>query len=585
MAKSYVSHIKAGRTTPQTKRARQDQIKNRAGGYGFQVDIWGRLQRFLILGCDGGTYYAGEKELVFENYDVLNECLKADYARTINTIVEISKGGRAVKNAPAVFALAVAAAFGNDDAKAMAYKVMPEVSRYSTDFFTFIANVIALKSGKKGMGLRRAICRWYNEKNPVQLAYQLCKYPGRSVNGKRWAHGDLLRLARPTKGRGKSAGRNGRVMTIPTDDHATLYQYATHGVTTSAEAKALAESAEKSGQRAKAVGISTQKLTALRDSKLKYVYGHEKAKIATSVKQIVDLVNEFKLTRESIPPQFRNELEVQRALLTDMPMTALIRNLGQYTSSGLLKPLGDETALVVEKIGDTEVLKKARVHPMTIMLALKIYQKGSGYRSTWKPVSQIVEAMEDAFYASFEYVEPTGKKYLVASDSSGSMWWNDGAHKALWDTCGILSAEAAAVVAMAIGRSEKNAIVKTFASGMKDWNITRNDTLESAVRKLQATGFGGTDCAAPMKYAMANKLDVDVFVVLTDNETWAGDRHPFEALQQYRAKFNKDARLATLSFAATNVSIADPTDAGMIDFVGLDSNVPKLLAEFALGQV
>jgi hypothetical protein len=38
-------------------------------------------------------------------------------------------------------------------------------------------------------------------------------------------------------------------------------------------------------------------------------------------------------------------------------------------------------------------------------------------------------------------------------------------------------------------------------------------------------------------------LQVDCFVVLTDNETWAGDIHPVEALRQYRAKVGIPARL------------------------------------------
>ena len=43
--------------------------------------------------------------------------------------------------------------------------------------------------------------------------------------------------------------------------------------------------------------------------------------------------------------------------------------------------------------------------------------------------------------------------------------------------------------------------------------------------------FGGTDCALPMLYATRKRLPVDAFVVMTDNETWAGNIHPVEALR------------------------------------------------------
>jgi 60 kDa SS-A/Ro ribonucleoprotein len=48
------------------------QIKNRAGGYGFKLDDWGRLDRFLILGHEGGSYYATRKELSLETVDCLD---------------------------------------------------------------------------------------------------------------------------------------------------------------------------------------------------------------------------------------------------------------------------------------------------------------------------------------------------------------------------------------------------------------------------------------------------------------------------------------------------------------------------------
>ena len=50
--------------------------------------------------------------------------------------------------------------------------------------------------------------------------------------------------------------------------------------------------------------------------------------------------------------------------------------------------------------------------------------------------------------------------------------------------------------------------------------------------------MGGTDCALPMVYAKNKHLDVDVFIVYTDSETWFGKIHPTEALKQYRKVYN-----------------------------------------------
>ena len=39
------------------------QVLNEAGGYTWPVDKWARLDRFLILGSESGTYYIGPHEL------------------------------------------------------------------------------------------------------------------------------------------------------------------------------------------------------------------------------------------------------------------------------------------------------------------------------------------------------------------------------------------------------------------------------------------------------------------------------------------------------------------------------------------
>lgn len=97
--------------------------------------------------------------------------------------------------------------------------------------------------------------------------------------------------------------------------------------------------------------------------------------------------------------------------------------------------------------------------------------------------------------------------------------------------------------------------------------------------------MGGTDCAQPMLYAKAKKLKVDVFIVYTDNETWAGHTHPSKALRQYRDAMGIDARLIVCGMAANEFTLADPDDAGMLDIAGFDSAAPEIIRNFALGEI
>jgi len=52
-----------------------NQVPNSAGGHSFEVDIWTRLNRFLILGTEGGTYYIRQKELTKKNAKSIKKCI------------------------------------------------------------------------------------------------------------------------------------------------------------------------------------------------------------------------------------------------------------------------------------------------------------------------------------------------------------------------------------------------------------------------------------------------------------------------------------------------------------------------------
>ena len=71
----------------------------------------------------------------------------------------------------------------------------------------------------------------------------------------------------------------------------------------------------------------------------------------------------------------------------------------------------------------SERIRRARVHPVALLAALRTYAAGRGARgrSEWSPVREVVDALDAAFYAAFESVEPAGKRLLLALDVSGSM--------------------------------------------------------------------------------------------------------------------------------------------------------------------
>ena len=152
---------------------------------------------------------------------------------------------------------------------------------------------------------------------------------------------------------------------------------------------------------------------------------------------------------------------VWRALLERMPMTALVRYLGKLTAVGVLKPLGDELQLVLSALGDAERIRKARLHPLAILLALRTYAQGRGDKGelAWEPVQQVIDALNAAFYTAFANVEPTGKRMLLALDVSGSMAGGGIAGTSLTPR------EGSAAMALMTAATEENYHIVGFTAG------------------------------------------------------------------------------------------------------------------------
>ena len=154
-----------------------NQVPNSAGGYAWQLDDWARLDRFLVLGCEGGTYYVGERELTIENATNVARCITADGPRTVARIVDISEAGRAPKNDPAIFSLAMCAKLGDEATRRAAYAALPRVCRIGTHLMHFAE--YAQGFGGWGRGMRKAVGSWFNAKPATDLAFQLAKYQSR----------------------------------------------------------------------------------------------------------------------------------------------------------------------------------------------------------------------------------------------------------------------------------------------------------------------------------------------------------------------------------------------------------------------
>src|SRR5579859_6545417 len=307
--KKYASTVST-RVTPQSEAIPDtDQVQNSAGGYSFKINPWKKLDRLLILGNEGGSYYASEEKMTKANAKNVIDLIKKDGVAVVKRIVEISDSGRAPKNDPAIFALALAAKFGNLETRRAAFQSLARVARIGTHLFSF-ADAIE-EFGGWSRGTRRAIQNWYLDKEPDDLAYQVVKYQQR--NGR--SHRDMLRLAH-------------LYAPVAANSHKGLVEYIRTGNTE----------------------FNTPKIIAATEL-VKYLDPDVKDK--DTVNTVLRFIETHNLPREVIPTQFLNLPEVWEALLQKMPMTAMIRNLATMTRIGLLTGNSDATQKVVAELSDT----------------------------------------------------------------------------------------------------------------------------------------------------------------------------------------------------------------------------------------
>jgi 60 kDa SS-A/Ro ribonucleoprotein len=110
-------------------------------------------------------------------------------------------------------------------------------------------------------------------------------------------------------------------------------------------------------------------------------------------------------------------------------------------------------------------------------------------------------------------------------------------------------------------------------------------TLEQFITATHAP-FGATDCSLPMRRAIQENLDVDVFIIMTDSETFAGPIHPQVALENYRVRANKpNAKLIVVGMTANCLTIADPNDHNTLNLAGFNAAMPEIIAMFVRGEL
>lgn len=512
----------ATKPTPQSRPLpgrEKEMEKNDAGGYGFIVNPMQRLRRFLILGTDGGTFYASESDLTKQNFQGVKDAIKQHGIVAVQEIVKVSQDGLAMRNKPALFALALAASADDVETRRAALNAVHLVARTGSDLLYFVSQVKAFRGW--GRALRRAIGNWFLRMPLDKLEVQAIKYRQREG----WALADLLRLSHPA--------------TEDAQRHA-VFKWLLKGNTE---------------------GVS---------DKLKFVTKPEDF-------DVIQMIKEHRLPREALRTEELKRVDVWHALLEDMPPHAMLRNLGKMTAIEALKPLAAPTKTVINTLMDAEFLKKSRMHPLAVLQARVVYGNGRGEKGslTWSPVTAIMNALDQAFYSAFDD-GISEKSAVIALDCSGSM-----TSERCLGVESMSASDGGAMLAMTLNRVFPNNQLVAFGTQLAMMNLSGQPSIGQV--KSGIPDMGGTDCSLPFQYCDQSKLDPDMIIVITDNESWAGKSHAVEIISKLRKK-KTDMKVVLVAMTAIRTSIVD-NDPRNLEVVGFDASMAKLIVEFAEGKV
>jgi 60 kDa SS-A/Ro ribonucleoprotein len=541
-------------TTPQTQPipGRTDQVRNNAGGYVYAKDLWTQAEDFMLLGTSGGTYYHGEDRLTAQNADTIFQAIAGDGPRLVRLAHDVTTGRppRAPKPRPALFALAAAHAKGNAATRQAFKAAFPQMVR-TTDHLAMVFGYGKQLGGKAtprgtspvtGRSLRSAYASWFDGSDVNKAARKVLKGLQRKTPaGEALALRDVLRIAHP-KARG--------------DEWAVLFGW-------------LAGNIDG--------GVARERVPE--------IGSYLTAQAVTAEDQARFMVAHRRVPWEYLPSEMLKHPGVWEDLAETAGLGALIRNLARMTRIGTLAPFAAANATVTRRLTDPAELAAARIHPMDAWLALRVYMSGRSQPDprrepqTWTPVPAITDALEEAFYLSFGHTEPTGRRLLVAVDSSGSMsggWWG-GSVSYHGSPLGS-PYQVASTMALILMRTEPNVHVIDLDTTIHPSKITRRTNL----RELATAGpsGGGTDLSLPFVYADQYSVQMDGVVLFTDNETWAGRSHPSQALDSYRRRYNPGLRVVVAAMTATGHTIGEPGDQGVLNVAGIDAALPRLVTSF-----
>lgn len=322
-----------------------------------------------------------------------------------------------------------------------------------------------------------------------------------------------------------------------------------------------------------------------------YLIGRER-----SLDELPPCVREFELyktlkIREGIQPpdvpfQFLTSLELGReewkAIARRAPWQMTRMNLNTF----LRHEVFDEKAmvgLIAARLRNRKAIRSAKVFPYQLMTAYASAAPGMP--------PAILDALQDALEIALENVPRLSGRVLVFLDVSGSMHSPVTGHRRGATTV-VRCVDAAALIAAALARTNRNTRVVPFSDDVVDVRLNRRDSVMTSARVLASLPPGGTNCSAPLRSMNRQHEKADLVAYISDNQSWVDSKAPYlcfgatETMIEW-AKFKKrnpQAKMVCIDIQPyATVQAAEQRD--IVHVAGFSDSVFSLISAVANGRI
>jgi 60 kDa SS-A/Ro ribonucleoprotein len=443
----------------------------------------------LLTNTFGQTFYVSQRDVIQQADALHTQVLETDPEYMAKALVYARNKGY-MRSQP-VYGLAKMVSYKGskeqvDKRRRLAVGVFDSVIRTPNDLYDFVTVCNSMGNNLSGRSLKRMINRWLDTK---VSEYWAIKYGSEGRKGD-WNLSKILRHFHPR--------------------HKELFRYL----------------------RSRKNADFTVDL-----NKLPQVRAFEQLKKATSDSEKVRLITEGRLPHEVASSFAGSSKEVWRAIVPQLPIFALLRNLATLERHGVLDEFRGH---IEEKLTNPKVIHNSKILPF------RFDKAAEKVTTNWA-----VDALRGALEVSVENIPQIPGRVAVMLDISGSMGGGYYGNRSMY-------IDTASILALALmKKANLNGRLLLFDTQTEEFPVSQYDSILSQSRKIRPRG--GTDTGSPVRVITKDRDEIDTIIMITDEQQNTGS--PFcDELSRYRGSVNRNVRSFIINVSPYKGRMVDESD-------------------------